>query len=686
MSKEKKTLKTLTPASLTVGLLMVLVVCLLYPQIEYHRNVHWIWGPHPITTLTNFPVNHMEGIWSAFVAPMMFLWFLPIIVTALLRKAGKGFNPAELAFIFAMIYAVPYLISNDAGVPNFLFQVHGGLRSATWHDFTMQYVPRIYSSFNLDNMELMMTGGAAVPWADWTTPIVFWALNILSYFLYNLFFGVIISRIWIDAEALPFPQGKIGTQLIKYTEPEGESKKIRLFSQFFWIGVALGFLEQLGENLNKITDFDRIIPGIDLTPNAYTYAILTFYLNFSNLGFSFILPTEILVTVPAAFIILYWIMPNILVSMGFLAPLTPGYHGWVTYNRWIRLHELTEYAPVHQGYVGFYQGIGIAACLLPFFIHRSAFARVLKNAFGGGEKSEEASLDRLSVMGMIASIIVFLGTCAWAGVPIHFAFVQFLGIALWYLVWARWNAETGATQGWGLGGFGWQSSYQWYNVQPALAMYSGNPAVAGAAQPIFTWYSHAQQSLCPNVLAVEMNSFSIGKSVNASRRDILFASIIGIVLAVVIILPYSLWLKYTIGLTGHSGLRAPAATGINFAYNVGVLSSNGWFVNSLPNEGTYAVFLFGIIFTVAMSLARARYGGIFGYISPLGILMAGSIGQGFWLPCLVALVIKMIAMRVGGLRLYNEKIVPLGIGLIMGHALLWPIMAALYGLGVIVIT
>jgi len=217
-------------------------------------------------------------------------------------------------------------------------------------------------------------------------------------------------------------------------------------------------------------------------------------------------------------------------------------------------------------------------------------------------------------------------------------------------------------------------------------MYSGNPAVAAAAQPIFGWYSHAQSGIDSNPLAFELNSFSIGRSVNANRRDLLIASILGFVLAVVIILPYSLWLRYTLGITGVSGLGAPDARGINFAYNVGELGSNAWFVNSDPNAGTYAVFLFGIIFTIAISTLRARYGGIFSYISPVGILMAGAQGLGFWLPCIVALVIKMIAIRVGGLRIYNEKIIPLGIGLIMGEAFLWPIMAALYGLGVIVIT
>jgi len=174
-----------------------------------------------------------------------------------------------------------------------------------------------------------------------------------------------------------------------------------------------------------------------------------------------------------------------------------------------------------------------------------------------------------------------------------------------------------------------------------------------------------------------LNSFSIGKSVGANRKDILFASIIGLVLTVIITLPYSLWLRYTFGVSANFA-KMPYNFHIRLGQQVGVLSSNGWFVNSLPNAGTYAVFFVGILFTIAISVLRARYGGIFGYISPLGILLAGGIGLGLWLPCLVALVVKMIAMRVGGLKLYNEKIVPLGIGLIMGEAILWSMITAYY--------
>jgi hypothetical protein len=52
-----------------------------------------------------------------------------------------------------------------------------------------------------------------------------------------------------------------------------------------------------------------------------------------------------------------------------------------------------------------------------------------------------------------------------------------------------------------------------------------------------------------------------------------------------------------------------------------------------------------------------------------GFILGYFFGASIWAPALVALIIKLIALKIGGTKMISEKIMPLGIALVLGQAL-----------------
>jgi hypothetical protein len=75
-------------------------------------------------------------------------------------------------------------------------------------------------------------------------------------------------------------------------------------------------------------------------------------------------------------------------------------------------------------------------------------------------------------------------------------------------------------------------------------------------------------------------------------------------------------------------------------------------------------FIIGLAVALIVFFMRGRF--TWFRVSLAGIVLGCMFGREIWSPFLIALLIKYLTIRMGGVKLYNEKLRPLSVGLIAG--------------------
>jgi len=105
----------------------------------------------------------------------------------------------------------------------------------------------------------------------------------------------------------------------------------------------------------------------------------------------------------------------------------------------------------------------------------------------------------------------------------------------------------------------------------------------------------------------------------------------------------------------------------------------GWLKGTTPRDmnSFYAVCV-GFAFALALNWARMTITGF--PLNPVGYAIAGSFSVNLiWFSLLIAWIVKLLALRYGGLRLYRQML-PFFFGLVIGESLMWAVWS-LVGIG-----
>jgi len=643
---------------------------------------HWPWQP-----LNQLDLGSMGEFADFSYVPLLFFIFIPVLVAALL-PARYRLSPSELAFISSMVAPTITIALNNCGVGKWTRMVRQGLSLAqAIRTQIRSFAPDVFSPKNARVLQAMLTGEATIDWSLWATPVAFWIVFALSMYYFQLFGASLLRKQYVEIEVLPFPLATCTNETISLSTAESRPKLFR--AELLWLGALIAFAATLYQCLNNIYP-PAPSPKyyVDMLPRTLIPSGLLCYFFMPYLfGFGFILPIDVTLTQVAAYVVMFGVLPSVFISAGQLAPLTAATAAsgdFVHSRTWLQF----EFSPAtwfKQGYMPFATGLLLMIGIWPLIAHRTQVLNTLRAALGRAGISEEGEpmSYRLQWLGCVISGVVLLLVNVWAEVPIYYAVVLVAFAGLTWMSIGRIQAECGNGLGNWMRDVG--SAYD-FNVE-MISRGIGATSTPEVCYPTVTmgWLmgGSSRSLMFTNQFGWSLDSYRVGFENKARSRDIFIAQIAGVTLSAVIAVPLCLWLAYTYGLRGRnvSGLGSPQ--GFQDARNLlrGRLRGTA---AMQPNAGTAVTLMLGIAVVVVINVLRSTYAGPFTLISPAGIWLAMQTGQRLWFPFLVATIVKWIALRVGGTKFYQEKILPLGVGFILGTALVWPITAValiLRGLG-----
>jgi hypothetical protein len=605
---------------------------------------------------------------------LLFWAFWPLLAGAILTSVGKKFrlSPSELAVIYTIIMimgTVPNL-TGRAVMPS-VVGARGFGAARQWYIDNMS---PLWGPLDQATLDVLWTGGA-LDWGAWTIPIMWWILFFISGHMFLLFWTAILRKQFIEVESVPYPWATPYTELVNMATTKNEEKgAARFFKNWlFIIPVIIAFIWSfIAGYLTWWFDFS-LPTGVgstgfliyNFTPNAYITGIVWLQFDFTLTSFGYILPTDVLLTVVSTTILLCMVVPELLAQAGVIAPLPAGQP--IQYSTNFITHLGFNNVDLAWGYMGMFWGILFTIAAYPIIVHRQLLIKSFKTLLGTEKEdvdSNEPMGYRSLWIGMIVFLIVWIIAIVISGAGIEYSLLTALTMILFQTGYSRFWGETGIRGSPNQTAFGF-GYYQTYIIPQA-----GNPQGAFATLTANDTFFYKNADPYGRTVTFGMESYKIGELLKTKSKDIFFAQIIGISIAIVAgLIGTFLWLQNVGMLLGASWFGTPwGQPGISAHGNPrGLIFQERWYP-VVPNYFTLGMFIFGIALTIGMYWLRGRYPRFL--FTPAAILIPffWVNGPSYWFSLLISLIVKWIVLRVGGRKYYDigMKVV---IGLLLGFGL-----------------
>jgi len=598
--------------------------------------------------------NHIETATYPGAYSILLLTIFYIISRALGDKLKKG----EFTIIYAMLlssigigYYWGFYI--DGG---FIYQAALNPSSYVrdnWPEFIGIMVPS-----NLEVMQGMILGGSVVPWSEWTMPILWVMMHIGSFILMTSFFGLIVSPSLILTERIPFPMLSVTKTIIEkesYTGFEGKT---------ILSGFLLAFLIQLF--LGPLSHIDPSLPafsaGVDLAPTLYTMlpgAVASLSYNPVLIYMFMLAPTDILLSTTIFTLIFWWIIPPIEVTSGIL-PLHPN-HASLFFHVYARRGTIAS--PMgFQIETFLVAGASIGLVIGFIALYRRSIWAMFK-ASVSGEKIQGLS-SRVIVIGFIVSMIAFMYSQVLLQIPwLVSLFTAALFIVYTFFALRLRGEAIGIPSG---------AGYSSIRFQEILTPLSLRRYIGVGTAGCFNYYEvpNFWGSLGFHVgpSAVGMvEGLSLATETNVKWKSVVIATIVSSIVAVFVGFTLFIWGAYTYGFN----VRWKAMMD-----QIGWTSRlNAWMANldtmlwGTAESMRLTELIGGAALSIILLFLKLRFPAL--PVNPMGLAMAG-IWQvcmgGAWFAMFIAFIIKTAVIKTLGVKWFQEKLVPLISGLMLGWA------------------
>jgi len=556
-----------------------------------------------------------------------------------------------------------------------------------------------------------------VPWGA-VAPMTVWLVAEVSFWTFIFLFSLFLARyIWLTVEYLISPPADYIMSMIDYSQPiiarEREKASIAFFKNKYFIipfmvffiyafmcygyhmwhgliiwyttgdalaaqyainlnmgGIAIGALRvQLWPNW----DFTRlaILPWVPLLVNLAPHYI----------AWALLVPTKVIANVIVATFAIWWIWPLIFVSSGVWPNMPPG-----STQLTVHWNRTLGYFPTLDAIYLLQWGLWTGLALSPLIVNWRRFAPIFKSLYQKEPEdfdTEKPYPYRYIWIGLIVSAVVWLGLInIMAPIPIYSLIIWMICSILLVMGAARMVAETGGLWGYAFSRLGHGQNYamgsfvaRWTGIVPA----PGEPEMwRVAATNLMFAGAHSSMSAFPYaytpLATINLQAASL---TNTSMKSMLKTLIYGLVLALsvgaIIFWWFATQRAFAVDPQGSNASMWDGVSGgiWRTTYESAKTGTHPW--NIAPGVYTnptnsYALLLGGLLFAIIIPILQARLP-ILANVSVASITLAAWEGDHLLFAFIVALIIKLIAMRVGGYTLYNEKIKPIALGTMAGVVL-----------------
>ncbi|MBS7634091.1 hypothetical protein KEJ34_01115 [Candidatus Bathyarchaeota archaeon] len=692
----EKVAALIRPRAYVIGAIATAIIVLITEFVALFTPGGTLWGLHGET-------------WSnAWLANLTFGFFWPLVISVIGALLGK-FNvitKQEFIIILTMVW-VSWMLPSIYGILPIFTALGIARQVPAFHKWNLEYARDITWQFGPDPLnsalwESWMYGGP-VPWAEWMPTLLFNLARLIPYYLMYMFFATLWRREWVDVEVLPFPQATAASKLVDMTF-EKVNGSVQIFRNIWlWLGVLIGLVAMYPYWIWTIPGLGAVIPSyfcsisVDYTPYVIIpLANLNFNFELLLIAGSILVPVKTLLSYVVTGIAIHWVWFPIMNYLGLWEAQgagTTGYAHALLPGLWrggytgpmMQAWKAEWGPPILMAF-----GALFALMFCPLFItFRGELANSIKAIFGKAPPEvEEREPVRYKYIFLFYIVFLLISVGFWyyaslGTLPIVFGIICYILYGLFYMGRARAAGEFGLVlDAWNdqIPTHNWDVvAKEWWLADPASPFYIRDPATRFLPlKTDWTWFSTTMRA-APMATLLEM--YKVGSLQGVRSKHILLSAIIattvGVIVSTFAYLP--LWCLF--GATNLSRFNYTGAPSNYFQRGptYGAISEVGDYwrtgLGHQPQPKHWVQFIVGAAIVTIVYVLHARFPWF--PLNPAGVTLGFTwIIFNVAVPALVALIAKVIILRIGGAKVYEEIVVPFAIGALActGIAILWGVL------------
>jgi hypothetical protein len=603
---------------------------------------------------------------------LMFLTFIIGIVAVITRKSlNKAFSSQELTVIYSILAAtlpIPWAL----GIVEYswiLTPLRLGDYPGVWQALPNFWLPK---SLGVD---AIWTGGIAL--SEFIPVIFLWSTVTVTLYLFSYSIGLLLRKPFLEVEKLPYPLVTPASFLIEKATTAGEGGLPEILrSKLFWVAFLIGWLVNFyysptggggqGSGLELLLGYPSPEPYMSFTylsgklPPPFTNIVMAWDFDALGIGLYLLFPLDILLTGIIFHVICYIIWPIIQVSTGLVKPITGGGE-WGAYGV---VNSSDIFVPEAFLDVGAYIGIG----LLALWVIRKPLIESVRHAINGTEDEKPFSYRIIWAL-IVATAIILTGFLIVSGADVLSSIVTVALLAFAILILARVRGEVwpGYSNAWNCIQVQNSSSNPLNPVlvvQTVSGAKSGVPVSVDVARSIYVTSGFLNVTSyygiwTPAIASLE--SLKLAEETKTNPKDIVIAAV-----PAAIIVTFLTFLFLSVNVTQFGARKF-----LSDWWTIGQFDriGNADAANalrsgiSLPSTGRIVWTILGAVVAIGLGLARITIAGF--PLNPLGMILFSNSFYGFGYG-LVAYIVKLLVLKVAGAKTWNEKGLPIAIGLFLG--------------------
>jgi len=590
--------------------------------------------------------------------------FIVLIFTAIFSKvSGKKISLVTLTYLYVIAYTSSWYVSTYCP---FEFSDITSSRHMN-EDWSTSYVAPFMAPPSSITRQLV-TGYASVPWGDWLPAIMYhWILFIILGFFF-IAVATLFRRLWVEVERVPFPHALLAYELVRRIPEEEKPLMVRLGKPFL-VGIVLGLIFQIPIFMTSIFPW---------FPDIYSWKTLC------SSGQWYVTSASPLYVIPG---LSAFQEHPLAVAMAYLAPLSISFNAWFWHLIYMILMQIAFAFGYYTGITdvpgccrswGGVTGLGnepykfaaisyggglLGLAVIGLVLNRRYFSQTIKAAFSSQpgahfeNEKNEAMTYRNTYFMLIACFVMLVAIFIIDGMGIATALIVTISYFLYWLANARIFGLAGMQARGGNHG----------NTLVRLLLYPQAPDPPTRDYVLSAYFTRrgmdSPDAIQGGSIFSGFASYKMANLTGTSNKSVLKIMLTTTAIVPGIVLITYIWLCYAYGGSLLPGNGGEVQTRQFFNW------SNPTSYNTVPAVEPLAPYVIaGFFIVVALDFLHARF--VWFPFEPVGFIMGTSFVSvlwGYWGSFLIAWVLKVLTLRIGGSKIYENLGVPIAGGFVTGY-------------------